>query len=134
MESNNKPSRYINKKITYTRKVFQTQVTTKEINHEVITYNENKYVVCLTIFNENDYKLYLIDHDNIDKVIYTSWHYKPMGHYQYIKKFIFLYNLYININIFIQIIMNFMIQMNYFNYYFLFIIFFYIFLIHSFLL
>ena len=81
MEPNNKPSRYINKKVTYTRKVFQTQVTTKQINHEVVNYNDNKYVVCLTIFNDDNYILYLIDYEDIDKVIHKSWHFMPDGKY-----------------------------------------------------
>lgn len=47
----------------------------------MVSYNDNKYVVCLTIFNDTEYILYLIDYDDIDKVIHKSWHYMKDGNY-----------------------------------------------------
>jgi hypothetical protein len=70
----NRPTKFINKKVTYTRKVIQTQLTTKELNHEIIEYNNNKYIVCLTTYL-NTFKLFLIDFEDKDKVIYKSWHF-----------------------------------------------------------
>ena len=70
----------------------------------MVSYNDNKYVVCLTIFNDTEYILYLIDYDDIDKVIHKSWHYRsdgkyiasPLIHEDGNKKELYLHNLVMN--------------------------------------
>ena len=76
------PTKYINKTkqiITIVKKQVKT-ITTKEINHENIVYNNNKYTVCYVPFNDK-HKLFIIDFEDRDKVINKLWHFMAAGSY-----------------------------------------------------
>jgi hypothetical protein len=77
----NSLDKFINKKKTVKviTKVTQTK-TTKEINHEVVTYKNKEYVVCCIPFKD-EYKLFIIDADKKNDVITKNWHFMPSGMY-----------------------------------------------------
>ena len=77
-------------------------ITSKEINHEIINYNNNEYVVCCIPFN-NEHKIFIIDNDNKNDVINKSWHYRINGGYiasvhfhENVKKELYLHNFVMN--------------------------------------
>jgi hypothetical protein len=79
----NSLSRHINKKkvvkVKSITKVTETK-TTKEINHEIVNYNDINYIVCCIPFND-DFKMFVCDIDKYDEFIKRSWHYRIDGHY-----------------------------------------------------
>lgn len=79
----NSLDRYINKKkkvnVQYVKRIVKT-TTTKEVNHEVITYLGKQYIVCCIPFNET-HKMFLVDFDDKDKVVEKTWHYRSDGSY-----------------------------------------------------
>jgi len=82
-EAFNELGRFINKKkvvkIISTKRVTQTK-TTKQLNHEIISYKDKQYVVGCIPFND-DYKMFIIDHDKKDSVINMAWHFMSDGSY-----------------------------------------------------
>lgn len=70
--------KYINKK-KVVRRITKT-ITTKQINHETVSYNGHDYIVCYTPYNDNNI-LFVIDADDRDKIINKSWHYRNDGRY-----------------------------------------------------
>lgn len=64
--------------VTYKTKT--RTVITKELNHEVVTYKGKRYVVSCIPFN-NEYKMFVFDEDDKDKVINKTWHYMSDGNY-----------------------------------------------------
>jgi len=82
-EAFNELGRYINKKkvvkIISTKRVTKTK-TTKQLNHEIVSYKDKQYIVCCVPFND-EYKIFVIDNDKKDSVINKSWHYRSDGHY-----------------------------------------------------
>jgi len=82
-EAFNELGRFINKKkvvkIISTKRVTKTK-TTKQLNHEIVSYKDTQYVVCCIPFND-EYKMFVIDYDKKDSVINKSWHYRSDGHY-----------------------------------------------------
>ena len=98
----NSLDKFVNKKkvvkVKYIKKITETK-TTKQINHEIVTYNLKQYVVCCIPF-KNQYKLFTIDLDNSEKIINRTWHYRSDGSYisspeyvEKIKKELYLHNL-----------------------------------------
>lgn len=79
----NSLSRHINKKkvvkVKSIKKVTETK-TTKEINHEIVNYNNKDYIVCCIPFND-DFKMFICDINKYDEFINRSWHYRIDGHY-----------------------------------------------------
>lgn len=83
--------------VTYKTKTHT--VITKELNHEVVTYKGQQYVVSCIPFND-EYKMFIFDEDDKDKVIDKTWHYMPEGRYigkthyteDNIKKELYLHN------------------------------------------
>jgi hypothetical protein len=105
----NQVGRFINRKVKTSRvklkntyKFKRTKKITKEINHEVVTYKNNNYVVCCVPFNDDSQKMFVIDYENKDDVIYKSWHFinNYVAHTYYIdkinKKELYLHNLVMN--------------------------------------
>lgn len=57
--------------------------TTKEINHQVVQYKSNKYIVCYCPFKDEDI-LFVTDYQNVEfykDLISKSWHYMSDGGY-----------------------------------------------------
>ena len=102
MKIENSLNKFINKKkiveVKYIKKITETK-TTKQINHETITYDSKQYVVCCIPF-KTQYKLFVIDFDKSENVIKRTWHYRSSGSYvsspeyvEKIKKELYLHNL-----------------------------------------
>jgi len=49
-------------------------ITTKLLNHNNVEYNDNKYTICCIKYND-EYKLFIIDHEDKDKVLIKPWHF-----------------------------------------------------------
>jgi len=64
-EAFNELGRFINKKkivkIISTKRVTKTK-TTKQLNHEIVSYKDKQYIVCCVPFND-EYKIFVIDND-----------------------------------------------------------------------
>jgi hypothetical protein len=77
--------------------------TTKEINHEIIEYNDKEYIVAYTPYKD-EHILFVFDADDKEKVCFNPWSYRSDGGYigksHYIdndnKKTLFLHNLVMN--------------------------------------
>jgi len=57
--------------------------TTKEINHQVVQYKANKYIVCYCPFKDQDI-LFVTDYQNAEfyaDLIHKAWHYRSDGGY-----------------------------------------------------
>jgi len=77
----NKLGRFINKKVKTKRcKQKRIRKTIKDLNHEVVKYKDNKYVVCCIPFDDT-YKMFIIDYDKKDDIIKKSWHFMSDGNY-----------------------------------------------------
>ena len=96
----NSLDKFINKKkiVKVITKVTQTK-TTKEINHEIVTYKNKEYVVCCIPYKD-EYRLFIVDAENKNEVINKNWHFMPSGMYiaqvvydeSNIKKQLYLHN------------------------------------------
>ena len=97
----NSLDRYINKtktvKVLSITRVTKTK-TTKELNHEIITYKDKQYIVCCIPFND-DYKMFIIDETKCTEVINKTWHFRSDGNYigsshidNSVKKELYLHN------------------------------------------
>jgi hypothetical protein len=83
---------------TINRTVTITEII-KELNHEIVTYNDKKYIVGCLPCNKR-YLMFIADADNKDKIIKTSWHFATNGKYvatQYeidsIRKELYMHNM-----------------------------------------
>lgn len=74
--------RFINrhKQVTELVKRVTKTVTTKEINHEDVIYNDKHYVVCCIPFND-EYKMFIVDGDDKLKILNKGWCYRSEGGY-----------------------------------------------------
>jgi uncharacterized protein (DUF924 family) len=102
-------NRIIKKKITHreviVKPVIKTKsitTTTKELNHDIVSYNDKQYVVCCIPYVKQ-HKMFIIDIDDKDKVIDKSWHYAVNNYIRHtyygdenIKKDLYLHNLVMN--------------------------------------
>ena len=68
-----------NKEVKVIQKVTQTK-TTKEINHEIIEYNNKEYIVAYALF-KNKHILHVFDADDKEKVCKLTWCYQKEGNY-----------------------------------------------------
>ena len=91
----NSIAKFVNKKV----QVKKISHTTKDINHEIVKYKNNNYVVCCCPFN-NEYKLFIIDEIDKEKVIHRAWHFRNDGNYMAsaidvndVRKELYLHNL-----------------------------------------
>jgi hypothetical protein len=89
-----------NKEVKVITKVTQTK-TTKEINHEIVEYNNKQYIVAYTPFKD-EHILFIFDADDKEKVCKLSWCYHSTGGYLQRHdstdntKILFLHNLVMN--------------------------------------
>jgi hypothetical protein len=65
------------------KKVVQSASTIKEINHQVVQYKANKYIVCYCPFKDQDI-LFVTDYQSVEfykDLINKPWHYRSDGGY-----------------------------------------------------
>jgi hypothetical protein len=98
MTDNNTISKFINIKK-------EDNKTIKEINHEIIEYNNKQYIVAYTPYKD-EHILFVFDADDKEKVCYNSWFFQNQDNGGYlrkdyidaegIKKILYLHNLVMN--------------------------------------
>lgn len=59
--------------------------TIKEINHEIVEYNDKQYIVAYTPFKD-EHILFVFDADDKDKVCYNSWFFQNQDNGGYLRK------------------------------------------------